>query len=352
MDEIKTGFAGWWARRADPTLLHDERVILAAIAPQLSELVNLPGDRIDPETAEHAAAHVTRLDIVDCLGDTFSSLEPLPRILNAPLRELAVHTPTLRDLTGVEAFPTLTSLSASDARLTSIAALAELKALDTLDIRANQIDSLAPLGAATGLKQLHCAGNRIDTLAPLRGHAGLELLTIGGGVAEMKIDDRLIRPFRLLDNPIDDAGMLADHPLLGNILTRVDLIDMLFYHVATGKLMIRTTANRVGRSNRFIAPLNSAPAMTVTVCAMSLLPRAGVDRLLVALHLAHLNGAPFASGDAVALAVLDTPDRGTATMPENAPLIDDATSAWVAGPMGMGREPVLLLECRRHLPFQ
>lgn len=351
MNPAATDFRAWWARRADPTLLHDERVLLYCIGLQVSELAERAQADIDPDTAAHAAARIAKLDVVDCFGDTFSSLEPLPRMLDAALQSIALHTPTLRDLGGIQTFSMLMSLSAPRARLTSLAPLAGLGALDALDISGNSIDSLAPLAGAVHLKSLNCAGNRIATLEPLRNMDALESLTICGMIPELNIDGKVVRPFALLDNPIDDAGMLANHPLLGNILTRVDRMDMRFYERWSGKLMIRSEATRVGRSNRFVATTAGTEPFSVTICSMLVIRRADVDRLVVAVHLAPVESQPMYPTGALGVAIFDSAERGVTSHPATAPLIDEATSKAVADAIGATRGVDFLLDCRRKVPF-
>lgn len=344
-------FAAWWARRDDPTLLHDERVLMYSIGLQVSELAQRPQADIDPETAARAAARITKLSVVDCFGDTFSSLEPLPRLLDAPLQAIELSTPTLRDLSGIEKFPTLTSLIAPRASLTTLAPLADLGALETLDISGNHIDSLLPLAGAVHLKRLNCAGNRIATLEPLRDMVALESLTICGVVSEINIDGTVARPFALLDNPLDDAGVLARHALLGNILTRVDRLDMQFYDRAHGKSVIRAEAARVGRSNRFVATSAGAGRIGVTICSISLIPRANVDRLVVGLYLPPEEYLPMYPNGPLAAAIFDSAERGIASHPDDLPLIDDVTSEAIANVIGASRSVDLLLDCRRKVPF-
>ncbi|HEX7988224.1 MAG TPA: hypothetical protein VF616_32260 [Duganella sp.] len=352
MSAAATDFGAWWARRDDPTLLHDEHVLLYCIGQQVSELAQRPTAEIDPDTAARAAARITKLEIADCFGDTFSSLEPLPRLLDAPLRSIELHTPTLRDLAGIETFSTLTTVVAPRNGLTSVAPLAGLGALETLDISDNSIDSLAPLAGAVHLKSLNCAGNRIGTLEPLRHMPLLESLTMCGMIAEVTMDDKVLRPFVLLDNPIDDASMLADHPLLGNILMRADRMDMWFYERSTGKLMIRTEATRVGHSNRFVAPhAGTAETFGITICSLSLIRRADVDRLVVAVHLEPMDSLPMCPTGAVGVAIFDTAGRGVTSHSATVPLIDNATDSVVTNAIGAGRSVDFLLDCRRKVPF-
>lgn len=344
-------FAAWWARRDDPTLLHDERVLLYSIGLQVAELAQRAQADIDPETAARAAARITKLSVADCFGDTFSSLEPLPRLLDAPLQAIELSTPTLRDLSGIEKFPTLTSLIAPRASLTSLAPLAGLGSLETLDISGNHIDSLLPLAGAVHLKRLNCAGNRIATLEPLRDMAALESLTICGVVPEINIDGTVARPFALLDNPLDDAGVLARHPLLGNILTRVDRLDMRCYDRASGKLVMRGEASRSGRSNRFVVTSPTAAPLGVTICSMVLIRRADVDRLVVGVYLPPEEYFPMYPNGPLAAAVFDSAERGVASHPAEPPLIDDATAEAVAKAIGADRSVDWLLDCRRKVPF-
>ncbi len=334
-----TGFGGWWEKRQDPTLLHDERTIILAVGQQVAGMLNQAASDIDAEAAERAALQVTKLDIDDSIANRFTSLERLPGILDAPLIDISVDSKAFNNLTGVEAFPTLTGLSAAEARLTDIQPLGSLGALQHLDISANSVVSLAPLADLVSLQALNCAGNQIATLEPLRKLVDLQALVIGGGLSEVVNGDTVTRPFEFLDNPLDDASVLADLPLLANILTRVDRLSVDLYDVSVNKLIVRAQATRVGRSNRFIATDPSPdPPYTLTICSMVAWQRAGVDPLWVAVHVDKL--------DAFALAVFDTDDRGVTTRP------DDPSALFDKGPLdwfwlAMGKKPTLLLDCRR-----
>lgn len=335
-----TSFGRWWDQRHDPALLYDEMAIIVFVGAELEKLLNRRAPDIDAQIAERASLQVTELTIMDRLANRFTSLEALPRILEAPLQKIWIDSTGFNSLSGVETFSSVTQISASGSRLADIAPLASLGGLRDLNIADNAIDSLAPLSGAVSLHGLNCSGNRIVTLEPLRKLVNLQQLVLGGARNEETLDGKVVRPWFFLDNPLDDAAMLADLPLLSNTLTRADHLTCEWHDIGTGALRMSAQAARVGRSNRFVATAADMPAFTIIVCSLLVIPGAGVDRLLVSMYLEGL--------DAVALAVFDTEDRErTSELGDLRPLFAEPSKSFLWFQCGLWRDPTLLLTCRR-----
>jgi hypothetical protein len=335
-----TSFGRWWDRRHDPALLYDEMAIIVFVGAELEKLLDRRATDIDAQTAERASLQVTELNIMDGLANRFTSLEALPRILEAPLRNIRIDSTSFNSLRGVETFSSVSQLSASGTRLTDISPLASLGGLRDLNIADNAIDSLASLAGAVSLHGLNCSGNRIVTLEPLRKLGNLQHLVLGGARNEQTADGQVVKPWSFLDNPLDDTAVLADLPLLSNILTRADHLTCDLHDIGTGALLMTAQAARVGRSNRFVATAADMPALTIIVCSLLSLPGAGVDRLLVSMYLE--------GRDAVALAVFDTEDRdSTSALGALGPLFEEPSKSLLWFQCGLWRDPTLLLTCRR-----
>ena len=237
-------FAVWWAKRNDPTLLRDEKVLLERIAEAAVPLLTVPPDEASPETMERAADMIHTLSTSSEADTPLGSLAALPNMIDAPLRAVAGSFTALEDFVGLEPFSRLEFVSNDfGGRLRDIRALVSAAGLRELWLRQNEIVDLEPLRALTGLEVLVVPGNRIRSLEPLRGLRELRLVSL----AQRDPADTTARV--LLDNPIVDARALAELPRLANTLTTADQLGLALH---IGDVQFRSgVARRIGNSNRF-----------------------------------------------------------------------------------------------------
>ena len=274
-----TNFGVWWTRRDDPTLLADERFIVHSIGQEVGHDLSVSILDATPDAMERGSTMIERLDLFD--GD-LDTIKRLPTILDAPLRKLSFNRNRVESLEGVEQFPGLESIGCHGNRISDLAPVAGLGGLTSLFVIDNEIADLDPIAALGKLEDLHLGGNQISSLEPLRSLERLRNLTLANGEAAQVADGVVVRPFRFLDNPIDDASALNELPLLANVLTKS---DELFINVADFDDLAAVasgTARRLGRSNRFdLTPDGGGTALRLILATFLHLPGAGADAVLV-----------------------------------------------------------------------
>jgi internalin A len=92
------------------------------------------------------------------------------------LAELSVAGTSLRTLAGIAELRALKSLDCSETQVEDLSPLAEMSALQSLYCRDTQISDLSPLAQASALKVLHCGATEVSDLSPLAGLSALQSL--------------------------------------------------------------------------------------------------------------------------------------------------------------------------------
>jgi hypothetical protein len=253
-----SSFAAWWARRKDhdPTLLHDEKVLIEVIAESTLPLLTVPLEEASSQTMERAA------DLIDTLWlQPVGSLAVLPSMIDAPLRKVFSGGSYHQDLVGLEPFSRLEFVNSEFGGLRDLQALASAAGLRNLYLRQNGIVDLSPLRALTVLEELDIAGNRIQSLDPLRELHALRIVSIAS--IYMAQDE----PTVLLDNPIIDARALAELPRLANALTSTDQLRLTLFG-RDGALIRSGVARRIGNTNRFQFTSDSGESEQILLMAL------------------------------------------------------------------------------------
>ena len=285
-----TSFAVWWARKQskDETLLRDESLLIDDIARSARSMLTVPLEQASAATMERAADKTEFLGInmgSDHLDfPRLQSIEVLPQMLDAPLRELFANGTGLDDLVGMESFSRLEKVEVSDGVLGDVRALAAvagirelklwknaivdlsglagLKSLETLDLHQNRIVLLAPLQTLTSLRDLNLAENQVEDLGPLAALSQLEVLSIASNrvVSLDPLGD--LPALRMLeingreredsppDNLIVNARGLARSPRLASSFASIDRLRLRAFG-KDGAPREAGIATRDGDSNRF-----------------------------------------------------------------------------------------------------
>lgn len=231
-------FADFWAKRNEPDLLQDEKVLITRIGQAASQMLSVPLEEASPETMELAADMIEELRLKPLPDSQLRSVASLPRMIDAPLRRIISRGAELDDLAGLEPFSRLEVLLVEFAKLRDIQAIASTAGLRELYLNGNEIVDLSALGAHASLEVLRVAGNRIRSLDPMRKLHALRILSIAHGDPDFP------------DNPIADARALADLPRLANSLTSADQLRLKLFN-AEGELLRIGLATRIGNTNRF-----------------------------------------------------------------------------------------------------
>lgn len=332
-----TRFGQWWSRRSDPTLLSDESLIIHRVGDEVAQHLTVSILDATPDVVERASTFIEKLDLSQ--GD-LGGLSRLPAILDAPLRRLSVNLNQVRSLAGIEQFPSLETLGCQRNRVEDLGPVAALGGLTSLFVVDNEIGDLAPIAGLTRLEDLHLGGNEVESLEALRGFPRLRNLALANGDPEQLADGVVVRPFRFLDNPIDDARALDDLPLLRNVLTAADRLDVTA--VTYPDLAPRTsgTAVRQGNSNRFaLTPADGGPPATWIIATLTHERGAGADAVMVSAYLPSLK--------TVAIAFADPEDRtATLSLADTKARIDAEPMIGFAIALLVGVEPTLIFEAR------
>jgi hypothetical protein len=261
---IAGSFRTWWGRfkENDPTLLNDEKVLIRSIARDAEPQLTVPVDQASPETMERAADLIDRLHIGSGPPESEpSSLSSLPAMIDAPLRAVFVSSSNLRDLTGLEGFDRLESISCQGGKLRDLDALAGAAGIQDIRLQDHEIEDLGPLRGLTSLEVLSVQGNQIRSLEPLRGLRELAIVSWASAEGGSLFEGEGSPPFTdFTDNPIEDARALAELPRLANLLTTADRLRLrlftVFADVDTGDIQPAQArggglAERIGTGNRF-----------------------------------------------------------------------------------------------------
>lgn len=123
--------------------------------------------------------------------------------------------PGVGDLTGLEYFNNLQSLTVLDGTFTDLSPLAGLTTLDGLTLDGALISDLTPLAGLTKLEDLSIYGGSFSDLSPLEGMAELGVLDIvGAQISDLSpLADLDLEWIRLADNQIEDLNPLTGMPL-------------------------------------------------------------------------------------------------------------------------------------------
>jgi hypothetical protein len=332
-----TSFGLWWSRRNDPALLRDERLIVHRVGDEAGK--NLTVSLLDaaPEVVERASRFIDRLD----LGSSdLESMEKLPKILDAPLRRLSAGFSRVETLKGLEAYPSLEHLGFNGCRLRDLAAITGLGGLQSLNVADNRLTDLSPITGLTMLDSLHLGGNQISSLEPLRGLKRINALSLAGGRPEQFVDDVSVRPFKFLDNPINDARPVQDLPLLDNLLTRADRLTIELLGLNDLAVRTRGEARRAELSNRFdLAPEGGGAALTLILSTFAGITEATRRLVLISAFIPSLTEVAFTFAD---------PEDLSATLPaaESKARLEAELGLGFLVAILMGLEPTLIIEAR------
>jgi hypothetical protein len=262
-----SSFGTWWARAKsnDPTLLRDESLLISDIARSARHMLTVPVEEASPATMERAADMIKDLALntgIDHLETPrLRSLEILPRMLDAPLRDISGIGTELEDLAGIEGFSRLERLEFFDGRLRDLRAVTSVAGVRELNLGKNAIADLEPLRALTSLRELDLGQNEIEDLTPLAALTNLEVLSLASNRVNSLEPLRELPALRVLalnprhnadmtDNPISDARALAESPRLASPLTSKDELRLKAFG-AEGQVTRTGVATRIGDSNRF-----------------------------------------------------------------------------------------------------
>ena len=299
-----TNFGQWWTRRNDPTLLGDESLIIHRVGDEVAQHLTVSILDATPEIMERGSTFVEKLDLSQ--GD-LSTIKRLPAILDSPLRRLSINLNQVASLSGVEQYPGLESLGCHGNRVEDLDPVAALGGLTSLFVIDNDITDLAPIAALTRLEDLHLGGNNVETLDVLRHFPRLRNLALANGEPEQFADGVSVRPFRFLDNPIDDARALDDVPLLRNVLTAADRLQVTAVKYPDLTPHTAGTAQRRGDSNRFeLSPAAGGPSIQLILATLTHTPGAGADAVMISAYIPSLKTAALAFAD---------PENRNATLP-------------------------------------
>jgi hypothetical protein len=330
-----TSFGLWWSRRNEPTLLRDEALIIHRVGDRVARDLTVSILDATPDAVERGSRFID--DLLLSQSD-LESLEPLPRILDAPLRELSAGITRLEDLAGIEKFPNLEQLGFQKARLSDLAPLASLGGLQSLNIADNDVSDLAPLAGLSSLDTLTMGGNDVTSLAPVQGLAKLKLLALAGGDPEQTLQDG-VRPFRFLDNPIQDVAPLRALPRLDNGMLRGDRFDLELRSFADLAVQMSGQAQRTGASNRFqLAPQAGGAPATVVQAVFASHDEPGRRLVLLGFFLPAQKAVAFAFAEPAA--------GGTLTAAESKAAMEAERGLGFLLQVILGLEPTLVLEAR------
>jgi internalin A len=86
----------------------------------------------------------------------------------------------ITDLTGLEKCKALASLTLTENKITSLAAIAGLERLQFLDVANNQVSDISPLASCTALQYVELTNNKVADVSHLGGIAALTSLYLAG----------------------------------------------------------------------------------------------------------------------------------------------------------------------------
>ncbi len=92
------------------------------------------------------------------------------------IRSLDLANSYIRDLSGLENFPSLSVLNLQNNEISDIAPLRKLTQITCLDISGNQIADLTPINSFKNLQTLYMQANQISDLTPIVGLDNLQIL--------------------------------------------------------------------------------------------------------------------------------------------------------------------------------
>ncbi|WP_117215279.1 leucine-rich repeat domain-containing protein [Allorhizocola rhizosphaerae] len=236
-------FREWWAKRNDPSLLRDEKILLTAIAERASFALTVPLETAPAETVERAADKLDELDLPGADGRELRSIAVLPEMIDAPLRILRISAPFMETLTGIETFTRLEELSVTETALRDLTPVAAVAGLRKLNLTHNVIHDLSPLRANTALESLSFAGNQIESLDVLGELPSLRRIAMGRA-------EPIPAP-PLETNPIADARALSRLPQLTNPFFSHSRVRLKLFTLSSGALAEAGVASRIGATNRF-----------------------------------------------------------------------------------------------------
>jgi internalin A len=183
------------------------------------------------------------------------------------LQSLDCFGTRVTDLAPLASLTALQSLNCSGTQVTDLAPLASLTALQSLDCRYTQVTDLAPLASLTALQSLDCAGTRVTDLAPLASLTALQSLNC----SETRVTDlaplaclTALQSLDCLGTRVTDLAPLAS-------LTALQSLDCRFTQVTDLAPLASLTALQSlhcsGTQVTDLAPLASLTALQSLDCS-------------------------------------------------------------------------------------